>query len=110
MNRRRSIHAVCPIMGTRGTAVGEIWSRRMAIGVWRRTTHRLRLRLRIWVVLFAITMMFAAFTSALIVRKGSSLDWQKLHLAVDPLLQHRFAPRQQRHAGSLASPHRCFHG
>src|ERR1700722_6932268 len=30
----------------------------------------------IWVVLFAITMMFAAFTSALIVRKGSSLDWQ----------------------------------
>jgi len=30
----------------------------------------------IWVVLFAITMMFAALTSALIVRKGSSLDWQ----------------------------------
>jgi cytochrome c oxidase subunit III len=30
----------------------------------------------IWVVLFAITMMFAAFTSALIVRKGSSQDWQ----------------------------------
>jgi cytochrome c oxidase subunit III len=30
----------------------------------------------IWVVLFAVTMMFAAFTSALIVRKGSSLDWQ----------------------------------
>jgi cytochrome c oxidase subunit III len=29
----------------------------------------------IWVVLFAITMMFAAFTSALIVRKGSSSDW-----------------------------------
>jgi cytochrome c oxidase subunit III len=30
----------------------------------------------IWVVMFAVTMMFAAFTSALIVRKGSSLDWQ----------------------------------
>jgi cytochrome c oxidase subunit 3 len=30
----------------------------------------------IWVVMFAITMMFAAFTSALFVRKGSSLDWQ----------------------------------
>ncbi len=30
----------------------------------------------IWVVLFAITMMFAAFTSALIVRKGSSYDWR----------------------------------
>lgn len=30
----------------------------------------------IWVFLFAITMMFAAFSSALIVRKGSSMDWQ----------------------------------
>lgn len=29
----------------------------------------------IWVVLFAITMMFAAFSSALIIRKAS-LDWQ----------------------------------
>src|SRR5216684_6825617 len=34
----------------------------------------------IWVVLFAITMMFAAFTSALIVRKGSSLDWRTFKL------------------------------
>jgi cytochrome c oxidase subunit 3 len=34
----------------------------------------------IWVVLFAITMMFAAFSSALIVRKGSSLDWQGFNL------------------------------
>src|ERR1035438_9971010 len=34
----------------------------------------------IWVVLFAITMMFAAFTSALIVRKGSSLDWRSFTL------------------------------
>jgi len=34
----------------------------------------------IWVVLFAITMMFAAFTSALVVRKGSSLDWQDFTL------------------------------
>ena len=34
----------------------------------------------IYVVLFAITMMFAAFTSALIVRKGSSLDWQTFTL------------------------------
>lgn len=33
----------------------------------------------IWVVLFAITMMFAAFTSALIVRKGS-LDWRGFNL------------------------------
>ena len=34
----------------------------------------------IWVVLFAITMMFAAFTSALIVRKGASLDWRPFTL------------------------------
>lgn len=34
----------------------------------------------IWVVLFAVTMMFAAFTSALFVRKGSSLDWQSFKL------------------------------
>jgi cytochrome c oxidase subunit 3 len=34
----------------------------------------------IWVVLFAITMMFAAFTSALFVRKGSSQDWQTFTL------------------------------
>jgi cytochrome c oxidase subunit III len=34
----------------------------------------------IWVVLYAITMMFAAFTSALIVRKGSSQDWRTFKL------------------------------
>jgi cytochrome c oxidase subunit III len=34
----------------------------------------------IWVVLFAVTMMFAAFSSALIVRKGSALDWQSFTL------------------------------
>jgi cytochrome c oxidase subunit 3 len=34
----------------------------------------------IWVVLFAITMSFAALTSALIVRKGSSLDWRHFTL------------------------------
>jgi cytochrome c oxidase subunit 3 len=34
----------------------------------------------IWVFLFAITMMFAAFSSALIVRKGSSMDWQSFTL------------------------------
>ncbi len=34
----------------------------------------------IWVVLFAVTMMFAAFTSALVVRKGSSFDWQTFTL------------------------------
>src|SRR5260370_19210997 len=34
----------------------------------------------IWVVLFAITMMVAAFSSALIVRKGSSVDWRTFTL------------------------------
>ena len=34
----------------------------------------------IWVVLFAITMSFAAFTSALVVRKGASLDWRHFTL------------------------------
>src|ERR1700676_3424390 len=34
----------------------------------------------IWVVFFSISMMFAAFTSALVVRKGSSLDWRTFKL------------------------------
>jgi cytochrome c oxidase subunit III len=34
----------------------------------------------IWVALAAITMTFAAFTSALIVRQGSALDWHHLVL------------------------------
>jgi cytochrome c oxidase subunit III len=34
----------------------------------------------IWVVVYAISMTFAALTSALIVRKGSSLDWQSFSL------------------------------
>ena len=38
----------------------------------------------IWVAMFAISMMFAAFTSALIVRKGSSMDWESF--ALPPIL------------------------
>jgi len=34
----------------------------------------------IWVLLAAIAMSFAAFTSALVVRQGSSLDWHHLTL------------------------------
>lgn len=34
----------------------------------------------IWVGLFAITMSFAALTSALIVRQGASLDWRHIGL------------------------------
>jgi cytochrome c oxidase subunit 3 len=41
-------------------------------------------RTGIWVGLAAITMMFAAFTSALIVRQGSAVDWE--HLALPRIL------------------------
>jgi cytochrome c oxidase subunit 3 len=37
-----------------------------------------------WVVLASITMTFAAFTSALIVRQGSANDWT--HLSLPPIL------------------------
>src|SRR6202166_5378072 len=38
----------------------------------------------IWVGLAAITMTFAAFTSALIVRQGSAPDWR--HISLPPVL------------------------
>jgi cytochrome c oxidase subunit III len=38
----------------------------------------------IWVVLASITMTFAAFTSALIVRQGGATDWR--HLTLPPIL------------------------
>ena len=38
----------------------------------------------IWVVLAAITMSFAALTSALVVRQGVGMDWR--HLALPPIL------------------------
>ncbi len=38
----------------------------------------------IWVALAAITMSFAALTSALFVRQGSGLDWQ--HITLPPIL------------------------
>ena len=38
----------------------------------------------IWVGIFAITMTFAAFTSALFVRQGSSADWT--HIVLPPIL------------------------
>ena len=38
----------------------------------------------IWVVLAAITMSFAAFTSALIVRQGAAPDWK--HIPLPPIL------------------------
>lgn len=41
-------------------------------------------RTGIWVGLAAITMSFAAFTSALVVGRGSAPDWR--HLALPPVL------------------------
>jgi cytochrome c oxidase subunit 3 len=41
-------------------------------------------RTGIWVGLAAITMTFAAFTSALIVRQGSAADWR--HITLPPIL------------------------
>jgi len=38
----------------------------------------------IWVALAAITMSFAALTSAMVVRQGTGMDWQ--HIALPPLL------------------------
>jgi len=38
----------------------------------------------IWVAFAAITMSFAALTSALVVRQGTALDWQ--HIALPPVL------------------------
>ena len=38
----------------------------------------------IWVGIFAITMSFAAFTSALFVREGAAVDWN--HIALPPIL------------------------
>jgi len=38
----------------------------------------------IWVAIGAITMSFAALTSALVVREGAGMDWQ--HIALPPIL------------------------
>ena len=51
-------------------------------------------------------MTFAAFTSALIVRKGSSLDWQHFTLPSILYLNTVLLLCQQRHAGSRAAPRR----
>lgn len=41
-------------------------------------------RTGVWIGIAAITMSFAAYTSALVVREGAGADWQ--HLQVPPLL------------------------
>ncbi len=55
-------------------------------------------------------MSFAAFTSALIVRQGSALDWRHLHSAVGSLPEYAGTLRQQFHSGSGAPSGCCLHG
>jgi len=60
--------------------------------------------------LAAITMSFAAFTSALIVRQGSASDWQ--HFTLPPILYLNSSDHycQQRHPGNIAPPDRDLYG
>ena len=60
----------------------------------------------IWVGLAAITMTFAAFTSALIVRQGGAADWQHFTLPAILYLNTFDDHCQQCHAGNRAPPHR----
>ena len=77
MNHRRSNRVV---NATQGTAAGEISFRRMETCRAVQDYSPPPASTGIWVVVYAITMTFAALTSALIVRKGSSLDWQHFTL------------------------------
>jgi cytochrome c oxidase subunit III len=55
----------------------------VASSVTERTGHAQATRSGVWVGIFAITMSFAAFTSALMVRQGSG-DWQ--HIMLPPII------------------------
>ena len=64
----------------------------------------------IWVGLAAITMSFAAFTSALIVRQGAAHGLAALHVAPGSVPEHSGDHRQQRHS-RIGSPPDCdLHG
>ncbi len=76
-NHRRSSRAV---NATTVTAAGEILFLRMATGASCRTTLRHRRAPASGWWCMPSCMTFAAFTSALMVRKGSSLDWQSFTL------------------------------
>ena len=58
----------------------------------------------------AIAMMFAAFTSALIVRQRLGARLAPPYPALDSLLEHAGAAGQQRDSGSRAPPHLGVHG
>jgi cytochrome c oxidase subunit 3 len=57
---------------------------RTAVNIAARSAADGASRSGVWVAIFAITMSFAAFTSALFVREGSAVDWT--HLVLPPIL------------------------
>ena len=80
MNRRNWTRGTFPAMAVPETMAAEILCSRAVIRGWRKNYAPPPSSTAIWVVLFAISMMFAAFTSALVVRKGSSPDWRTFKL------------------------------
>ena len=56
-------------------------------------------RTGVWVGMAAIAMTFAAFTSAMIVRQGSSLRLAALHAAIGPVPRYRGPAGQQPGSG-----------
>ena len=109
MNHHKSTRTVCRSQGIPETAVGNLVP---ADGDLRVTLDYSPppSSTGIWVVLFAIAMMFAAFTSALIVRKGSSLDWQTFTLPSILYFNTLVLLASSVHAGSRPPPRCCFHG
>jgi cytochrome c oxidase subunit 3 len=64
--------------------VGMVPPARGSVNVVARSAADGASRSGVWVAIFAITMSFAAFTSALFVREGSEVDWT--HLVLPPIL------------------------
>jgi cytochrome c oxidase subunit III len=65
-------------------AIPVVQAVRTSVNVAERSAADGASRSGVWVAIFAITMSFAAFTSALFVREGSAVDWT--HLVLPPIL------------------------
>src|ERR1700732_990027 len=65
-------------------AIPAVQPVRTAVNVAARSGADGASRSGVWVAIFAITMSFAAFTSALFVREGAAVDWT--HLVLPPIL------------------------
>ena len=63
-------------------------------------------RTGVWVGIAAITMSFAAYTSALIVRQGAAPDWQHFKLPPILYLNYAGAAGEQRDPGAATPAHR----